>query len=457
MDSLNNVSRETFEKGGIMKGTGQAIVNQIRANASDQYRAAVAELNAKNIGDVGAQILNFTPVYNEFINVFFNKIVLSIMDQRQFVNPFRALIKGGSPLGGVIQDTHTNPAASMPYDINATSRLLQNYRPDVQVSYYYLNRKDIFAVTRARQELELAFNSYEQLDAFFTQIIDSLYSGNEIREFQLWKALFASAYLSDAMRMIPVATPTNKDSAMNFLGVLQTISLAMTFPGAKYNNYQAMAAKQGQFVSPSITWTPQGKQLIIMDSSLASPIGLYVQASAFNLSYATLQDRIIYVDNLMVTGLLAIICDENAPQVRDSKREFRDFENGATLTLNSFFHVWQYYNIRLWANMVALYDPNAVAPQLSVNDGQPMTIGINAVQEYDYTVTYNEDKTETAYLEFTSTTNNLALAYTPGSGKIKITTSKDSVPGTYTVMVTAQVNDAGKDLFNTTIATITIQ
>lgn len=438
--------------------TGQAIVNQIRANASDSYRSAVAELNATNLTDVGTSIINFIPVYNEFIQVFFNKVVLSIFDKRQYTNPFRVLVKGGTPLGGIVENGHVNPATPIPYDVNATSRLLHNYVPEVQVEYYGLNRQDLFAVTRARQELELAFTSFEALDNFFSAIIESLYSGNEIREFQLWKALFASAYLQDIMRTMSAPLPTDRASAYGFLEVLQQISMGMRFPGSRYNNYQALAAKQNLAVQPAITWSPPDRQLVIMDSKLASPIGLYVRASAFNESYTELEGRIMYVDDLMVTGLMAIVCDDSFPQVRDSKREFRDFENGATLTLNSFFHVWQYYNVKTWANAVAIYNPDAVAPVITINDGAAMEIGINEKQSYPYTVTYNGTSVEdNSYLTFTSTTNNVIIGYDPGTKMIKLATSKDSIPGTYTCLVSVTVDNNGMDVVDTKIATIKIK
>lgn len=437
------------------EGTGMAIVNSIRAGASKAYRDAVPELGLKNLLDVKSAILDFTPTYNEFISVFFNKIALSLMDMRAFSNPFRSLVKGGNPLGGVIQDTHVNPAIAIPYDINATSRLLHNYRPDVAVEYFTLNRKDLFAVTRARDELELAFTSFDALDEFFAALIDSLYSGNEIREFELWKALFASAYLSNVFKTVAVAAPVDQETAMKFLLTLQNISFAMTFPSGDYNNFQELAAAQNKAVNPAITWTPQANQIIIMDSRYAATIGLYVKASAFNVSYTELEGRILYVDNLMVTGLLAIICDERAPQVRDNRREFRDFENGATLTLNSFFHVWQYYNIRLWANAVALYDPTAEKAVITVNNGQQLSIGLDTKKQFDYSVAY-QGREISPYLSFTTTTNNLVMSYDPEEKKITVATSKDSAPGEYTVLVSARV-DIGDGKFETNSALVTVK
>lgn len=439
------------------KSTGQAIVNQIRSMASDSYRAAVAELNATNLTDIGNKIINFAPIYNEFISVFFNKVVLSIFDMRTYSNPFRGVVRGGTPLGGIIQNGHVNPASPIPYDINATSRLLHNYRPEVQVEYYALNRQDLFAVTRARQELELAFTSFESLDNFFTALIESLYSGNEIREFALWKALFASAYISNIMHMQEAVTPVDEATALEFLAILQGISMGFQFPGSNYNNYQQLAAKQGLAVQPAITWTTPDRQMVIMDASLAPIIDLYVRRSAFNERYTMLEGKTIYVDNLMVTGLLAIICDDSFPQVRDSKREFRDFENGATLTLNSFFHVWQYYNVKTWANCVALYDPNAVKPVLTINNGQAMTVGIDEKADFEYSVSYgDQDITGGVYLTFTSTTNNVLIKYNVATRKITVATNKDSAPGTYTCLVTASYDLKGKQIVNSVIATIQV-
>lgn len=439
---------------------GTALVNQTRAYASNSYKQAVPLLTQANLTQVGDAILNFTPIYNEFINVFFNKVTLEIIDTRSYQNPFRSITKGGSPLGGVIQNTHVNPAKPMPYDVNATSRLLQNYRPDVAVEYYNINRKDLFAVTRARQELELAFTSFENLDRFFSEIIDSLYNGNEIREFELYKSLLASAYLEDVIRKVPIKTPTDKDTAVTFLAALQEYSLAFSFPSANYNNFQARAAAKGYSVAPRVTWTPQDRQVIIMDSKLQPIIGLYVQSSAFQEQYTRLAGRILYVDNFAVTGLLAIIADDAWLQVRDSKREFRDFENGATLTLNSFFHVWQYYNVCTWANAMALYDPDAKPIDIEVDGNTKdfvVSVGIDTSATATVKVEYDgTDYSDSAYIDFICSTNNVVAAYNPRTKEIKVVTNKHTPPESYQMLMVVTINVNGTPKVDSSILTIEV-
>lgn len=438
-------------------GVGAAIVNQVRQYASANYKASVPVLTASNLTNVGDAIMGFTPIYNEFLTVFFNKITLEIMDKRRYQNPFRELIKGGNPLGGVVQNSQVNPAHAMPYDVNATSRLLQNYRPDVVVEYYNINRKDLFAVTRAREEMELAFTSFNALDEFFSQLIDSLYNGNEIREFSLFKALIASGYLNSVITKVPTATPVDEDSAYAFLAMLQGYSLAFEFPSADYNSYQALAAAKGYQVAPRITWTPADDQIVIMDSKLMPIINLYVRASAFNEQYTKLSGRIKYVDNFGVTGMLAVIADARWLQVRDSKREFRDFENGATLTLNSFFHVWQYYNLCTWANAVVLYDPDAVAQEITVNEGEAINVGVDASVSVAASIQYDgKDYTSVANVSFVSSTNNMVIVYDKANGLVKVVTNKYSVPGEYTILMTSAINVDGKPVTDSTVITVVI-
>lgn len=440
-----------------MASTGVTIVNSVRKYATASYQESVPLLTGSNLTDVGNAIINFTPVYNEFLSVLFNKIAIEIMDARKYSNPFRALIKGGSPLGGTIQNTQVNPARSMPYDVNATSRLLQNYRPDVVTEYYNINRKDVFAVTRARQELELAFTSYEALDSFFTTLIDSLYNGNEIREFQLFKSVMAISYLDSIIRKVSCTTPTDEATAFQFLLKLQQLSIAFSYPSTNYNNYQTLAANKGFSVSPRVTWSPEDRQIIIMDSALAPVIGLYVKSSAFQEQYTRLAGRIMYVDNFGVTGMLAIIADESWLQVRDSKREFRDFDNGATLTLNAFFHVWQYYNICTWANAIALYDPDVEPIEITLNDGVDLEVTAGESLTVPVLISYKDtDYSEEAFVDFISSTNNVVYGYIGSKQEMVINTTKYSTPGEYTVLITATINVNGVMVSNSIIANVTV-
>lgn len=438
---------------------GTAIVNQVRGQASAAYKNAVPLLTNKNLTEVGSSILNFTPIYNEFVHVLFNKVTLEIMDRRRYQNPFRELTKGGSALGGVVQNIHVNPAEAMAYDVNATSRLLQNYRPDVAVEYYHLNRKDLFAVTYAREKLETAFTTYEQLDNFFGGLVDSLYTGNEIREFELYKATMASAYLNDVIKKAPIATPTlgNQSSAKAFIALLQSFSNAFKFPSTNYNNFQALAAKKGIAVNARKTWSPIDRQVIFMDSKLAPIISLEVLASAFNVEYAQLQQQVLYVDDFGVTGLLAIIADVDWMQVRDSKREFRDFENGATLTLSSFFHVWQYFNVCTFVNAMALYDPAAAPIDITANSGVTTTVGVDDTATADVTIEYKgTDYAENANVSFISTNNQLVVEYKPSTKKVKVATSKYAVPGEYTVLMLVEIIVNGVPVKDSVILTINV-
>lgn len=443
-----------------MPNIGQNIVNQVRSVASAQYKSAVPLLTSANLTEVGRSIMDFNPTYNEFITVFFNKVALEIMDQRKFDNPFRELTKGASPFGGVIQNTQVNPAQALPYDVDATSRILHNYRPDVVTEYYTINRKDLFAVTRAREEMELAFVSFENLDRFFTSLIDSLYTGDSVREFSLYKALIASAYIDGAIRRRAVKTPVDKETAENFIQVLQGYSLSFRYPSSNYNAFQEIAAKQNKSVPPRISWSRPEDQIVILDSKLAPVISVRVLASAFNVEYDKLQARTLYVDDFAVTGLLGIIADVNWLQVRDSKRAFRDFENGATLTLNSFLHVWQYYNVCTFVNAIALYDPDAKPIKFTINDATEdykATVAVKSSTEVSLKLEYEDvDVTEGASVDFISSTNNVVYGYNPSTKKIQIVTNANSLPGVYTVLVQASILKDTVPIHESVILTVTI-
>ena len=75
----------------------------------------------------------------------------------------------------------------MGYNGENLSGILKLYKGDTKVAYYTRNRQDVFPLSINREELMGAFVSYESFNRFVSAKINSVFSGNEIREFNLFK------------------------------------------------------------------------------------------------------------------------------------------------------------------------------------------------------------------------------------------------------------------------------
>ena len=213
-------------------------VNAIRNEASQAYRDAVPVATPRNIQDVGNPILEYQSVQNEFLTALVNKIAVTIVDQKMFENPLAFLRKGSIPLGLDVEDIYINPAKGANYEPANFQGILTPVDPDVKAAYYRRNRRDKYKVTIRNEQLTAAFVSWGALENLIAGIVNSLYTGNTIDEFNLTKALLGGATAEAKMVQEVLALPTvSAENATAFLTRLRGIASAMSFPSSDYNAY----------------------------------------------------------------------------------------------------------------------------------------------------------------------------------------------------------------------------
>lgn len=95
------------------------------------------------------------------------------------------------PLGTDIEDIHANPATAERYDGTETGMadILKMHKPDIASVYYRLNRQDKYVVTINNDQLRGAFTAWSKLEDLIGAIVDTLYNGCTIDEFNYTKTL----------------------------------------------------------------------------------------------------------------------------------------------------------------------------------------------------------------------------------------------------------------------------
>lgn len=329
------------------------MLNAIRSEATETYQNAVPVATPFNLTDVGNPILNYTAVANEFVDALINKIVATIAYRMNWENPLAVLRKDAQPLGMDIEEIHTNPAAAQEYDGTNTgmSALLTVNKPDSKAAWYRLNRTDKYTVTVERDLLSNAFTSWENLDNYIGQIVDSLYNGNTIDEFKYTKQIIADGLNANHINRRVVANPVDEATSKTFVKELRSLSLLFTFPSTQFNNYVAMGG-----VGARTSWTPIDRQVIIIRADVATNVGVETLAAAFNISYADYLARQIIVDNFGAdqTKVLAVLTDTRAFQIREKLRQFATFFNPSALAWQYYYHAWDTFSLSPFHNLVAL-------------------------------------------------------------------------------------------------------
>lgn len=319
----------------------QEILNTIRDNASDMYRERIPEATQTNITNVQEAMTdpNNAVVTNEFMSMLLNMIIKQVIHSKLFSDPLKSLKKGKKPLGDTVEEIYVNFLKAKQYDPTGVE-LLNRELPDVKAVYHRMNRQDRYKVTVNPEELFKAFSSYQKLDSFIANIINSLYNSSELDEFILMKQLIAQALDQNAMKVVEVADPcTSEANAKAFIKTVKTVSGDMVFPNSNNN---AWLTAQSVDTNPLITFSKKNEQVLILSNPTDVAVNVDVLASVFNMSVAEFNDtRKIIIDAFPDPEIRGALVDEQFFQVYDDLVMFKDFENGEGLYKNYYLHIWQ--------------------------------------------------------------------------------------------------------------------
>lgn len=326
------------------------MLNAIREESSQSYKDMVPIATLQNLQEVGNPILKYSNVANEFLDALVNKIVMQLIERKMWDNPLAILKTGEMPLGMDIEDIHTNPAAAESYDGTETGMadILKMHKPDTATAYYRMNRQDKYPVTINNQQLRRAFTAWGKLEDLIGQIVDSLYNGNTIDEYQYTKALVSDALAAGKIQTQNIQAVINEQTGKAFMKALRTMSTLFTFPSAQYNNYKLNGGTMDR-----ITWSPISDQIILIRADTASAVGVDVLSTLFNLNYGDYVARQIIVDNFNDDVTQAVLCDRRAFVIYQQLREFATFFNASSLGWQYYYHAWDLFAMSPFKNCVA--------------------------------------------------------------------------------------------------------
>lgn len=335
-----------------MSVTSYDILNTILDNASDLYISRVPEATRNNLKQVGDAITSDSNIMNEFITTLVNKIVYSNVVSKMFINPLAKLKKSNArPYGSTIEEIFINPATDVGYD-NDGNKLLKTTKPDGKTAYYGLNRKSSYPVSIDKEVLLRAFQSDSEFMSMYEGIVSSLYSGDNIDEFNLMKGLFGKAIDEGAMKVIESDLASPKDLAKT----ISKNSQLFAFPNTEYNGYNLVnATKISSGETKCITYCDVKDQVLLVRADVQTEIDYEVLASYFHIDKLKLQQMTIPVDYFPSTkyDVYAVLCDQNAIQVRDTTFEIATQYIGSSLKWNFWLHHWQFLFLSMFGNCLA--------------------------------------------------------------------------------------------------------
>ena len=349
------------------------ILNAIRNSATANYQNYVpaASQDLDSIREIGAVIMQFPVLQNEFLSALVNRIGRVMITSKMYSNPWAILKQGTLEFGETIEEIFVNIAKPFQYDpAVAESKVFAREIPDVRAAFHILNYQKFYKSTIQNDQLRQAFLSWQGITDLIAKIVDAMYTAAAYDEFQVMKYLLAKHILRGELYPVQVADVGSDPSATSYrsvVGSIKGISNNLTFMSDKYNltGVANVSAKDDQF--------------IIVNADFDASMDVEVLASAFNMSKADFMGHRVMIDSFgsldtdrlallfdsddsyealtsdeiaALDAVPAVLVDRSYFMIFDNLYNFTEQYNGEGLYWNYWYHVWKTFSVSPFANAV---------------------------------------------------------------------------------------------------------
>ena len=184
------------------------------------YQGRIPDITANNFKQIGDLIMERPTMKNEFISTLFNKIGLTLLQNKKYTSRLDIFSKGkleyGETMEQIMCDLIECKYFTEQKDSNEVSELVSAQLPDIKVLYHSENYKHKYKVTISDIRLRKAFNDKYGVDKLVASIITSVQNSIAYdRECMLKSILSASIYKQTIQ--VPFDTGSNTSRAKNLV------------------------------------------------------------------------------------------------------------------------------------------------------------------------------------------------------------------------------------------------
>ena len=437
------------------------VLNVIRNNATQNYRDYVpkATPDADSIREIGAVIMDYPTLQNEFLSALVNRIGRVIITSKMYENPLKHFKKGMLEYGETVEEIFVNLAEPFQYDpVVSQSTVFKMENPDVKSAFHVMNFQKYYKSTVKQPELRLAFLSWNGITDLITKIIDAMYSGASYDEFQVMKYMIAK-HISQG-QMYPVTVPTVDTTNMKqIVSTIKGVSNAFEFMNDKYN------------LSGVRTFSEKDNQYILVNSQFDATMDVEVLASAFNMNKAEFMGKRVLVDGFgeldkerlavlfendstyteipddelkAINNIPAVMIDKDWFMIFDNMVNFTEQYNGEGLYWNYWYHTWKTFSVSPFAQNAMFIPGTPTVTSIAVSPGK-LTLAKGQVAYFSATV-----DTENFAPQVVNWSVDSEKSFVDNSGKL--TVGEDETKATLTVTATSKFDDTVKGTATVTLA-----
>lgn len=382
-----------------LTGTSVDILNAIRNNASANYRDYVpaADPSQESIREIGAIIMNYEALQNEFLTALINRIGMVLITSKMYTNPLAMFKKGTLEFGETVEEIFVELAKPFEYDTEtAESEVFKRVIPDVRAAFHILNYQKFYKTTIQQESLRQAFLSWNGITDLIAKIVDSMYSGAAYDEYTVMLYMLAVNILRGRLKPITVPAATAANAKTIVSAIKQTSNMmefmSPTYTAAGVHNY---SAKNDQFLLVNADFDAIMDVEVLASAfhmEMAQFMGHRVLVSSFgNIDRDRLDklfandpnyNRLTDAEMAALAAIPAVLVDRDFFMIFDNMYKFTENYNGQGMYWNYFYHTWKTFSVSPFAN-AAVFVPGS--PAISSVTVTPATATVAAGQSISLT------------------------------------------------------------------------
>lgn len=311
------------------------VMNAIRNSASTAYQSRIPAATKANIQSTIANLMDWKPGRNEFIDGLINLVGLVIMPRQTWQNPLAKFKRGQLTYGDTIEEIMVGLAKAYVYEEKRDylEKDIFGQEPnEVQSSFHKLNRKNYYKVTVNAVALRRAFQDPQGLNGLMNELLAQPVTSDNWDEYLTMASLFreyneASGFFKVKVPDLLSGTSTAAD-AQAFLLAVRTMAEKLPFLDRKYNAAKMPVA------------TTADKLELFLTPEASAKIDVQALSAAFNIDRAQIASRqtIIREEDMRIPGAQAILTTRDFFVVADTLFDTESIGNPVALTRNFFLH-----------------------------------------------------------------------------------------------------------------------
>ena len=322
------------------------------------YQDRIPEITVNNFKEIGDLIMERPNMKNEFINTLFNKIGLTLLQNKKYTSRLDIFSKGKLEYGETIEQIMCDLIEVKDFteqkDSNEVSELVSAELPTIKSLFHSENYKHKYKVTISDIRLRKAFNDKYGVDKLVASIITSVQNSIAYDRECMLKAILSASIYKNKIE-VPFDTGSTTSRAKNLVTAIKKNIIKMETMSKNFNNADIN------------TFTRKEDMVLVIGSEYATDIDINLLATAFNLDKAEISTRIIVVDELPTLDSetdvkpICVLMDKDYIVDYTTLYEVRQFENANTLTTNLFYHVWGIMTQNDFTNAIQFVEAQAGA------------------------------------------------------------------------------------------------